>query len=70
MRLDDCDNKVLLLGGSILLNFLAELCKLYFWALSDAAKLAALLIDCPLSIVLDTPLGDLYLGNFDAHDPT
>lgn len=70
MRLDDCDNEVLLLGCRVLLNILAELCELDLWALSNAAELAALLIDGPLSVVLDAPLGHLDLGDLDAHDST
>lgn len=70
MRLNDCDNEVLLLGCWVLLNVLAELCELNLWALSNAAELAALLIDGPLSVVLNAPLGDLDLGDLDAHDST
>ena len=70
MRLDDCDNEVFLLGCRVLLNILAELCELDLWALSNAAELAALLINGPLSVVLDAPLGDLDLGDFYTHDST
>ena len=68
MRLDNCDNEVLLLGGRVYLNILAELCELDLWALGHAAELAAFLIDCPLSIVLDALLGDFNLGDLDPHD--
>ena len=67
MRLNDRDDKVLLLGSQVLLNALPELSKFDLWALSDTSQLV-LVIDGPLSVVLDPELRDLHGLNLDSHD--
>ena len=59
--------KILLLGSKVFVNALAELSEFHLSSLSYAAKLG-LVVDGPLSVVLDTVLGDFKVIDLNAHN--